>query len=216
MSVIPPLITHRPQDIPLYESSSGGSGSSFPIIAYTADVPEYATDFYYNGQTLPSVAAGTASALVRFDTTSSAVFTAVALPDAIKTGLQNPAYTFLEVSGTIPLYMQYNLNPNANSNGVGRLTCQGTNAGGATAKEMTFWFSASNQPAQSPTPIVGDTYYFNFPLKIGESVLPDSTAVQFILVNPDTQNYAAGYGSSLTVGGGGIAAASVVLQFKLY
>jgi len=216
MSVIPPLITHRPQDKPLYESSGGGDGTSGPIIAYTSDVPAYATDFYYNGQALPSVAAGTASALVEFDTTTSAGFTAVALPDEIKTGLQDPAYTFLEVSGTIPLYMQYQGAPNSNSNGVGRLTCQGTNAGGTTAKEMTFWFSISNQPTQTPTPIVGNTYYFSFPLKIGQSILPDSTAVQFIIANPDVQNYAAGFGSSLTVGGGGNAAGSVILQFKLY
>jgi hypothetical protein len=187
-----------------------------PIIAYATDVPDYSTNFYFNGQTLDSAVGGTASSVVVFDTTTGAPFESVIIPDAIKQGLQVPAYNYLEVSGTIPLSMNYQLNPNSASYGIGRLTCQGSDAGGATAKELTYWFSASNTANQTPTPTVGDSQWFCLVMKIGVSVLKTSPAIKFILANPDVNAYALGQGSRLIVAGGGISASTTNIQFKLF
>jgi len=186
-----------------------------PIIAYASDVPAYASNFYFNGQTLDSNAGGTASSVVIFDTSTTSTFTAVQLPASIIAGLQVPAYNYLEISGTIPLSMNYQLNPNSASNGIGRLTAQGTTAGGATAKELTYWFSASNFASQTPTPTVGDSQWFTLLLKIGTSILKTDTAVRFIIANPDTNAYALGQGSRLVVAGGGVVASTTNLLFKL-
>lgn len=198
-----------------YYGSTETVGGS-PIIAYATDVPDYATNFYFNGQTLDSAVGGTASSVVIFDTTAGAPFESVVLPQTIKDGLQVPAYNYLEVSGTIPLAMNYQLNPNSASYGIGRLTCQGSDAGGATAKELTYWFSASNTANQSPTPSVGDSQYFSLVMKIGVSVLKTSQAIKFILANPDVNAYALGQGSRLIVAGGGVAASTTNIQFKLF
>jgi len=187
-----------------------------PIIAYATDVPDYATNFYFNGQTLDSIAGGTASNLVIFDTTTSSTFTSVVLPDVIQAGLKVPEYTYLEISGTIPLSMNYQLAPNSASNGIGRLTAQGVGVtSGATAKQLTYWFSASNFAAQTPTPSVGDSQWFTLLLKIGDSILRADSAIQLIISNPDTNAYASGQGSRLIVAGGGVAASTTNLTFKL-
>jgi hypothetical protein len=187
-----------------------------PIIAYASDVPEYATDLYYNGQTLGSTLGGNSRTFVAFDTTSSGVFTNLKIPDAIIQGLKNPVYNYLEVSGTIPLAMNYQLNPNSVSYGIGRLAVGSSTIATTTSKPLTYWFSASNTANQTPTPSVGDSQYFSLVMKVGESIFPASTTIRFLISNPDVNDYALGQGSQLIVAGGGISASTTNIQFKLF
>jgi hypothetical protein len=187
-----------------------------PIIAYASDVPDYATDLYYNGQTLNSIAGGTARTFVAFDTTSGSVFTDLKLPPAIIQGLQNPAYNYLEVTGTIPMAMNYQLNPNSASYGIARLAVGSSTIATTTSKPLTYWFSASNTANQTPTPSVGDSQFFSLVMKVGDSIFPASTTIRFLISNPDVNDYALGQGSRIVIGGGGISASTMDIQFKLF
>lgn len=227
MPLISPLISSRSDNTSLYglAGATGGSpgiqgptGPTGPasisvppllgdtLIDYPAAVPgtPMRGGLYYNGQSLPSISGGDASAFVIFDTTSTPNFTAVNIPANIKTGLSSGSHSILQVSGTIPMY----LGPTgtASTFKCALLRMSAVDVSATLTSPLTIWM-----PPATEIPNIGTTFPFTFSLKVGTNVLTTSTQIQLQLVNPDFNT-----GSTIYIGGSGAQSSANVLEFLLF
>jgi hypothetical protein len=196
---------------------TGASPVVIPPTIIASSLGLYPT-LYYEGQTLNSDTGGGAFDFLRFDdNVAPTAFSELGLPTTITSNFAN--YNFLEVSGTIPLYMNYQPNPDVNTYGIARLACQGFGGAGIPETNPTTQITYTFNPDQNTgtiNPKLGNTCYFNFTLQKGVNINADDTAVFFIIYNPDTNAYALGDGSQFVVGGTGVVSSSMVISFKLF
>jgi hypothetical protein len=213
-----PNITHCSINQQLYLSQQASTLiPGFPIVASSLEnypapggaVAPLAGGLFYNGQGLASVNGGGATALVRFDTTTTSPFTAVDLPQSITAGLATQKYRVLQITGTIPMY----LGPTTTNTlyATGRISAEGLLPANVNCPPVTIWMKPDNQPTS-----FGNTYTFVLTLKVGTHIQTGDTQIQFTLANDDFQGYnPPTQGSTVYIGGSGALSSANVLNYTL-
>jgi len=213
-----PNVTHCSVNQQLYLSQQASTLiPGFPILASSLEnypapggsTAPLAGGLFYNGQALPSINGGGATALIRFDTTTTAPFTSVDLPQSITAGLATQKYRILTITGTIPMY----LGPTTSNTlyATGRISAEGLLPANVNCPPTTIWMKPSIQPTS-----FGNTYTFSLSLRVGVHIQTGDTQIQFTLANDDFNAYAPPTGGSeVFVGGSGALSSANVLTYTL-
>lgn len=213
-----PNITHCSVNQQLYLSQQASTLiPGFPIVASSLEnypapggaINPLAGGLFYNGQGLVSQNGGGATALIRFDTTTTSPFTTIDLPQSITAGLATQKYRALTITGTIPMY----LGPTTTTTlyATARISAEGLLPANVNCPPITIWMKPDIQPTS-----FGNTFSFTLTLKVGLHIQTGDTQIQFTLANDDFQAYAPPTaGSEIFVGGSGAQSSANVLNYTL-